>query len=107
MRTLGLVLWLADLRRGSDYPISLGQRENEGAPVLAKIAPNGAGLAFSLLWPGFEVAWRFNAKTGELVKLSALRTAAGCLLLFEPRLGASQKVVLTLSSVETTPTRFD
>lgn len=34
------------------------------------------------------------------MKLSTLRTAAGCLLLFAARLGASQAVALTLSSVE-------
>jgi hypothetical protein len=35
------------------------------------------------------------------VKLSTLRIAAGCVLLFAARLGASQTVALTLSSVET------
>lgn len=42
----------------------------------------------------------FNARTGGLVMLPTLRTAASCLLLFSARLSANQTVALTLSPVE-------
>lgn len=41
-----------------------------------------------------------NARTGGLVKLLTLRTAASCVLLFSARLSANQTVALTLSPVE-------